>query len=164
MSGLALIPSTVVIVFVVVAAVLDLWRFRIPNAVTLPVLAAGLGYHAVLGPPGGFVASLGGLAVGFGILFALFACGMMGAGDVKLMAALGTWIGAQAVFHVFVASALATGVWSLVVLLTSSSVAPAPNCALEEAVQRMDRRRRAIPFAATTAVGVIALSVFSHLQ
>src|SRR5262245_16625871 len=113
------VPSLTVVAIVLaaslVAAVTDLWKFRVLNVVTLPVLLTGLVYHTVAGAisdagwTAGFLNSLLGALFGFGILFAFYVMGGMGAGDVKLMAALGAWLGMLLTLYVFIASSLATG-------------------------------------------------------
>ncbi len=76
-----------------VATCTDLWSRRIPNALTLPLFAVGVAQAVVLGGGGGLVDSLTGslvLACPYVILF-VFAGG--GAGDAKLMGAIGAWLG-----------------------------------------------------------------------
>ena len=75
------------------AAILDLRTRRIPNMLTLPFLAAGFvqaGWHSGVQGLGEAVAACALLATPFVLLF-LFAGG--GAGDAKLMAAIGAWLG-----------------------------------------------------------------------
>ena len=83
----------VVLAAALVAAAIDLRSRRIPNALTLPVLAAGL-LHAALvrGLPGLVDAGLASLLLAAPYLL-LFAFAGGGAGDVKLMAAVGAWLG-----------------------------------------------------------------------
>ena len=54
-----------------------------------------------------------GILFGFAALIILYLVGGMGAGDVKLMAALGAWLGMPLTFYVFIASSLAAGIYSI---------------------------------------------------
>lgn len=89
----------------------------IPNKVTFPAMAVGLGMHAVLGGWGGLGVAALGCAAGIGLLLIPFLIGNMGAGDVKLMGALGAFVGASTIFGAFVFSAFIGGAIGLVILL-----------------------------------------------
>src|SRR5204862_7765310 len=84
------------------AAVTDLRTRRLPNWLTVSALAAGLFFHAFLGQ--GIAFSLLGFATGFGILLILWLTGGGGAGDVKLMGAIGAWFGWKWTLYLFVIS------------------------------------------------------------
>ena len=155
------LPLVVAGVTTLVAAATDLWRFKVYNLLTLPTLTLGLVVAATHGGWPGLQASLLGAGFGFGILLALHALGGVGAGDVKLLAALGAWLGLIWTVHVFIASALAAGVYAVVLVLVQRGVlgvviefllASGPADLAAE-VQRPDRRRRLVPFAAMTCVG-----------
>ena len=75
------------------AAGSDLAARRIPNALNLAILVAGLAHGDVLG-------GLGGAALGLALLLPLFHMRWIGGGDVKLMAATGAWVGATGVVWV----------------------------------------------------------------
>jgi prepilin peptidase CpaA len=85
----------VLAVVLVVAAVVDVRRGKIPNAITYPAVAVALIGHMLLGAWSGEGARLGlvqsliGLAVGFGPLLVAWRLGGIGGGDAKLMAAVG---------------------------------------------------------------------------
>ena len=83
----------VVGLFTAIAAIWDYRQHRIPNNLTLPVFFAGWVYQAVFHGWPGIGNAAGGFLVGFGVLFLLWMVGGGGGGDVKLMAALGTWLG-----------------------------------------------------------------------
>lgn len=89
----------------------------IPNKLTLTALALGLALHAVLGGWAGFIFAAQGVALGLGLFLIPFLIGGMGAGDVKLLAALGAFIGPSHIFVTFLFSVFLGGVMGLVVLI-----------------------------------------------
>lgn len=107
----------VVAVLVLAAALTDLRSRKIPNWLTLSGICAGLAVNwAVSGLPG-IRTSLSGMALGFGAYFVLYCLRAMGAGDVKLMAAVGAIVGPGNWIAVFVASAVAGGVLAVVLMI-----------------------------------------------
>jgi prepilin peptidase CpaA len=100
--------------FSMVAAVIDIRTRRLPNVMTVPACLLGLVYHLVAGYfrsgleglGAGALHSLGGFAVGFGLLFLMWLSGSGGGGDVKFMGALGAWLGAMATIYVFLVGAV----------------------------------------------------------
>ena len=95
------------------ATATDLRSQRIPNALTLPLAVLGLAYHALTAGVGGLWFSSVGLALGLGLMLAPFLFGVMGGGDVKLMAAVGAWIGPVLTLEAFVLTTLAGGGYAL---------------------------------------------------
>ena len=100
-----------------VATYTDFTRQKIPNRLTFPAMACGIGYHVLVHGYQGLIFSLTGLAAGFGLLILFYILGGMGAGDVKLMAAVGAVLGAKGVFVVFLFTALYGGLYSLGLML-----------------------------------------------
>jgi prepilin peptidase CpaA len=74
-----------------VACCIDVREHRIPNWLTFGAAAAGIIFHAFAGGGDGFTGALLGWLTGAAIFFLPFALGGLGAGDVKLVAALGAW-------------------------------------------------------------------------
>jgi prepilin peptidase CpaA len=101
----------------VAACVFDIRASRIPNVLTFGAAAAALLFHAAAPGGQGAVFSLLGLVTGLAVFFPVFALGAMGAGDVKLMAALGAWLGLGTIVPVALYCALAGGVLALVVAM-----------------------------------------------
>src|SRR5438128_1409522 len=76
-----------------VACLTDLRHRRIPNVLTFGSALLAIGYRAAVGGGHGFVQALGGWFTGVAFFVVPFALGGMGGGDVKLVAALGAWLG-----------------------------------------------------------------------
>jgi prepilin peptidase CpaA len=99
------------------ATVIDIRTRRIPNALTASMAGVGIGFAAA----GISSISLGVAVLGFVIGFALMvpghALGATGAGDVKLMAAVGSIVGPVTVVNAFLFTAIAGGVLALIVAL-----------------------------------------------
>ena len=96
------------------AAVIDWRSYRIPNWLTVGGMALGLlGNAAADGLMPGLLPALAGLALGMAVLLPLYALRLMGAGDVKLMAAVGAFIGAPAILYAVLFTFIAGGVAAL---------------------------------------------------
>ena len=91
------------------AAATDVRSRRIPNWLTLLGVCAGLLVHTVAKGVGGLKFSGEGLLLAFGAYFVLYCLRAMGAGDVKLMAAVGALVGPAHWISVFIATALTGG-------------------------------------------------------
>lgn len=102
-----------------VACVTDLRSRRIPNVLTFAAAGAGIVFHAVM--PGGesvMSAALGWL-VGVGIFFVPFALGGLGGGDVKLLGALGAWLGPAGIIWAALYTGVAGGIMAIVAAVAS---------------------------------------------
>jgi prepilin peptidase CpaA len=107
----------VAIAIAAIACVTDLRTRRIPNVLTFGAAAAGLVFHLIAGGVPGAMTSAGGWVMGFALFFPMFMLGGLGAGDVKLLAAFGAWLGPWTVFFVAMYSAIAGGVFGIAVAL-----------------------------------------------
>jgi len=76
-----------------IASWTDIRRHRIPNLASLGGALLGLGLNALLFGLDGFLGGLYGLGLGLLIFLPFYALGGMGAGDVKLLAAVGAFVG-----------------------------------------------------------------------
>ena len=95
---------------------------RIPNAFVLATLASGVIINTVYGGWRGALASLGGCAIAFMLMFVLHVFGAMGAGDVKLFAAVGSLVGAHMVLPTFLVVVLTGGALALLLMLHTGAV------------------------------------------
>ena len=113
----------VVSVTLVVAAVIDGIKLKVPNWITFPMIISGWIYSAwaaqVAGGTwyGGLGVSLLGTVVGLGLLLPAYAIGGMGAGDVKLLAGVGAWMHGMVTAYAFVASAFVGAVLAIIMVL-----------------------------------------------
>ena len=80
----------------------DLRTYRIPNALNLFCALSGLGYQLGARGWGGLGDGLLGLLLGFVLMIGFYLAAGMGAGDVKALAALGTWLGPWNTFLLFI--------------------------------------------------------------
>jgi prepilin peptidase CpaA len=102
-----------------VAVVCDIASRRIPNALTFGSAFAGLVVHAYVGGWAGAGMALAGCAAGLAVFFPVFALGGMGAGDVKLLGAVGAWLGPASAVWVALYSGIAGGLMGLLVAVCS---------------------------------------------
>jgi len=100
---------------VFVAVVWDVSSRRIPNLLTFGSALAAIAAHAYFGGLTGLGFALLGWVVGVALFFPVFALGGMGAGDIKLLGAIGAWLGAASVIWVGLFSAIAGGVLAIIV-------------------------------------------------
>ena len=105
--ALMFIPLTIVIAY------MDVRYRRIPNKLVLVILIGGLVINTVFKGWNGLTASLGGSALAFGLMLFLHIFATMGAGDVKLFAAVGAVIGISYVLPTLMIVALTGGVLAL---------------------------------------------------
>jgi prepilin peptidase CpaA len=80
-------------VYLALAVGFDLHSRRIPNVISGPALLVGLVLNAAQSGTAGLLGSLGGAALSMGILMLPFAAGGIGGGDVKMMGAVGAFVG-----------------------------------------------------------------------
>lgn len=106
----------VVCILLIWAAWIDGRQLRVPNWLTFPMILSGLVYSACVGGWAGLGDGLTGMCVGLATLLPLYAVGGMGAGDVKLMAGIGAWLGASATWNAFVVSVIVGAVMAVVMV------------------------------------------------
>ncbi|MGW8393338.1 A24 family peptidase [Pseudoduganella sp. HUAS MS19] len=127
-----LLPAVLLAGLLAWAVASDVRSRRIPNQLVLLGILAGLALQATVTPGAGlFSAPFGalgllqacaGMALGLLLLLPMYALGALGAGDVKLMAMLGTFLGPLDVLGAGLSSVLAGGVLALLVSLCQGSL------------------------------------------
>jgi prepilin peptidase CpaA len=106
-------PTWLVTIVLIVAAVIDGVKLKVPNWITFPLILGGWGYSLAAQGFEGLGWSLLGTAVGLLLLLPAYAIGGMGAGDVKLLAGVGAWVYATHTFYAFCASAIVGAVLAI---------------------------------------------------
>lgn len=132
MSNLVLIDSGMMLLFgtfvlevktaflamlLVAVIVADLRSRRIPNRLVLLGLLIAVGLHSFSSAGWGLVYALKGALVGFAMLLPLYMLRVLGAGDVKLMAMVGSFLGPVATIGTVLMTLVAGGVLALAVAL-----------------------------------------------
>ncbi|MEY3458072.1 MAG: hypothetical protein RL215_1229 [Planctomycetota bacterium] len=158
------IPALIVTATVVAGAVSDFRGFRLPNLLTLPLVLSGLLWHFAGGAADGLTRSCLGLLLATLPLLPAYAGGGMGAGDVKLMAGIGAWMGALFALQVLILAGLFG--WAIYrhrrertlrqPLQTRNTKQPAN---IEEALQDSQLRSTLLPFGVMIAAGTLVLTV-----
>ncbi|MGQ3683780.1 MAG: A24 family peptidase [Candidatus Loosdrechtia sp.] len=99
-----------------IAVVYDLRFQKIPNWITFPVMAAGVAFHTVTTGVQGLAFSAGGVFTGIAVFMPFYLFSGMGAGDVKLMGAIGGLLGMKGVLTAAIGTSLAGGVYAVILL------------------------------------------------
>jgi prepilin peptidase CpaA len=115
-NSVLLVPLAVIITYY------DVRYRRIPNLFVLATLISGIILNLVFGGLGGVVLSVGGCALAFGLMLVFHVLGAMGAGDVKLFAAIGAVVGANLVIPTFLVVALTGGVLAVCTMFRAGTV------------------------------------------
>src|ERR1043166_3370769 len=179
-------PGTEALLLAVVlaAAVYDVLYRRIPNWLNLTGIVLGLALNSflyqgispsVFGFAGLFFA-LKGLALAFGVYVVLYALHAMGAGDVKLMAAVGAIVGWEDWFGIFMVTAVIGGIVSLILVaargrlrktlfhvgfILSEMKSGRPGCLKYEGLDVKGKKALGLRHGAVIAVGTICFLVLS---
>ena len=163
---LFLIPLAVLVIYY------DVRYRRIPNAFVLATLFAGVSVNLIIGGFSGGLNSLGGCLFAFVLMFMLHIFGAMGAGDVKLFAAIGSVIGVQLVLPTFLVVVITGGVLALFSILRSGSFRTTMHRVLQIFVGLLpgwqmpkfsvpDDRRLTIPYGVAITIGaIISTAIF----
>jgi prepilin peptidase CpaA len=104
------IMKVVVSITLLFAVYSDIKYKKIPNKLTIPISIFGMIFWTIYSKLDGLQFSLGGLIVGLLVFIIPFALGGMGAGDVKLMAAVGSLMGWKLTVYSALLTAIAGGI------------------------------------------------------
>jgi prepilin peptidase CpaA len=113
-----LMAILITIALLTVAGFYDYRLRRIPNYIVLLLITFWVIYGVFTNGIQGFMHSMSGLGVGFCLLLLPYLFGVMGAGDVKLLAAMGSALGPRYIFEAFLITGVAGGVYAVVLLVS----------------------------------------------
>ncbi len=161
MSVVAIMNPLALLVALGAAVITDLRRHRIPNALVLVGLVAALVLQTLAGGWQGLGAGLLGAATGLLCFMPFYMLRGMGAGDVKLLAAVGAFLGAQGALFAALAALIAGGVGAILYLGWRATQA-ALNATNREGLTTLvpaawlgaqNARRDRLPYAIPIAIG-----------
>jgi Flp pilus assembly protein protease CpaA len=176
-SMIGFIPIVVVLSCAIIASITDVSKFKVYNVLTFPCFFGGLLYgYWVEGFQGLWLAFLGAI-LGLAILLLPYLMGGLGAGDVKFVMAMGTWLGPAWLIPAILIGCVATvcyffafigrtqgwrGVWNSFQLLSLRLAAFSRNFAgadvyesVSDVARQPNARGRLIPFSAMISMGVV---------
>ena len=157
-----------------VAVYTDLRWHKIFNALTAPVALLGLVLFALRGGWQGLLLGLAGLVMGVAVWFITNLLGrILGAGDSKLLAAIGALLGPQFLLHAFIGTALIGGVLAILVALWRGYLARSVVTLVRSLYMRMAQRvpidiadsspRARLPYAIPIFLGTMAALYYHYL-
>ena len=116
--------TVLLLIILIVAVWSDMQQHRIPNIVSLGGIVLGVAIHAWSSGGPGLLTGIAGTAVGMGIFLPFYLLHGMGAGDVKLMAAVGAFLGPHNALLATGLSLAAGGAIAIMILLVRGGLAP----------------------------------------
>ena len=165
--------------FTLATAYTDTYRWKIPNKLTIPFFGLGLLYQMIfwgfeswhgLMDSHGLLDGLAGFGLGFGLYFLLWIVAGGGGGDVKLMGALGAWLGFKLTFCLIITSLVMVVIDGVIVTiykslrmgtknfkkhhLATGKTDSKGNAVFAKETQTEKRKRRILPFAIPVAMAV----------
>ena len=119
---IAIVKAALLLPVAVVITYYDVRYRRIPNFMVIATLAGGVIISGLFGGFNGVLASVAGCALAFALMFVLHVVGAMGAGDVKLFAAIGSVVGLALVLQTFVVVTATGGVIAVYSMIRAGTV------------------------------------------
>jgi prepilin peptidase CpaA len=166
------------LVLLCAAAIRDLMVRRIPNQLLLAGLTAAIMLHLFSGSPLNLLSTgLAGLATGLFLFLPLYFARGMAAGDVKLMAVTGAFVGPYAALQIAVATCCIGGVMAIAIVIAKGKLGqtlrnlmvllrPMLWRAAGVPLARELRRRESVgsmPYGVAIALGGVAVLCFRHM-
>jgi prepilin peptidase CpaA len=116
------LPWILAIILTIIAGMGDLRTRKIRNVLTVPALLCGIVTNTLLSGWHGFALSLEGAGVGLGLLLPVVLLRGLGAGDWKLMGALGAFVGPRMTFTILMVSVCLAAGWGVVEMIRQRRV------------------------------------------
>lgn len=163
-------------ILVLIAVFFDVRSHRIPNWLVLAGLVIGIAYHSFMASGWGLAYALKGAGVGFGVFLPIYLMRGMGAGDVKLMAMVGAFLGPASTFGAILMTMIAGGVLALAVALSKGmlpllvenirfmvmSVAVRAAAGRGTATEAPAKSAGKLPYAVAIAAGTFSQLILAH--
>jgi prepilin peptidase CpaA len=120
-AGLIMEYFTVIVlsILLIISAIIDLRTQKIPNLIVYPSMVVALAYNTITNGFGGLLFSGGGILIGTLLLIVPYLMGGMGAGDAKLMGAIGGFLGAKGVLFAFFFTAFVGGIYAVILVFVN---------------------------------------------
>lgn len=186
MSDAMLVPRILIVGASIIAAATDVWKFKVYNALTLPLTVSAFFFYGWIEGSEGLLTSFGGFVVAFGLFILPYAMGAVGAGDVKFVAAMGAWLGAPATVQIVLFGCLFAGVYAVGVIAYHKKFretwfnlqviwhrfrvlgqylwANEGDETVQKLATRPDRRSRLVPISAMMAIGLLVYVLWDYLR
>ena len=149
--------------WVLLAAGHDLACRRIPNALCLMALVSGFMWSFWMGGAMGFLNGFLGCITGFAIMFVLYLFGMMGGGDVKIIAALSAFLTPVTSVHLIVLTFISGGVLALLTLFYAGEIRQLILLAGGLKNMKIIGTGLKMPYGLAIAMGVISLIILKGI-
>lgn len=110
-------PALFLFFMTMASASVDVRKHKIPNVITFPAMLAAISYYSACYGWDGFVFSASGICVGTALLLIPYLMGGMGAGDAKLMGAVGAVLGIERTLTAFLFISAAGCIYALLIIV-----------------------------------------------
>jgi prepilin peptidase CpaA len=135
---------------VIAAAVFDVWRFEIPDTLSVLLLVTAIGY-GLLTPGFAWLSHIAAPLLFFALGLLLFARGWMGGGDIKLLSGIAAWTGLAGLAPQLLATSVAGGAITLLLVGIRTGLARAGRAGPR--TPPVFRQDSPIPYAVPIAIG-----------